>query len=120
VLRQTKLPGLKLGLYQVIVPDGKGRPSDAFERRMEGYCEAGRQGMYDHLDVICPVLYQRFGARDATPETLRRWIAAATTCRGLGRPVHLDTSEHDYAGGQDINYSGWESPKGHRLSLLGR
>jgi hypothetical protein len=78
VLRRTGFPGLRLGLYQVIVPDGKGRPSDAFERRMRGYIEAGRQGMYDQLDFICPVLYQRFGSDDAKPETVRKWIAAAS------------------------------------------
>lgn len=77
-LRRTGLPGLKLGLYQVIVPDGKGRPSEGFLERMGGYVAAGRQGMYDQLDFICPVLYQRFGANDARPETLRRWISAAT------------------------------------------
>jgi hypothetical protein len=65
-------------MYQVIVPDGRGRSSDEFERRMCGYLEAGRQGMYDELDFICPVLYQRFGADDATPATLRRWVTAAT------------------------------------------
>jgi hypothetical protein len=78
VLRQTKRPGLKLGLYQVIVPDGKGRSSPEFEQRMRGYREAGEQGMYDQLDFICPVLYQRFGSNDATPETLRKWISAAS------------------------------------------
>ena len=78
VLRRTMLPGLRLGLYQVIVPDEKGRPSEGYEQRMRGYIEAGRQGMYDQLDFICPVLYQRFGPEDATPETLRRWIAAST------------------------------------------
>jgi hypothetical protein len=78
VLRRTELPGLRLGMYQVIVPDGKGRASDEFERRMSGYLEAGRRGMYDQLDFICPVLYQRFGSDDAKPETLRRWITAAT------------------------------------------
>jgi hypothetical protein len=78
VLRRTKLPGLRLGLYQVVVPDGKGRPSAEFERRMTGYREAGSLGMYDQLDFICPVLYQRFGPDDAGPETLRRWSSAAT------------------------------------------
>ena len=77
VFRETGLPGLRLGLYQVIVPDGKGRPSDVFQRRMCGYIEAGQQGMYDQLDFICPVLYQRFGPDDAKPDTLRKWIAAA-------------------------------------------
>jgi len=78
VLRRRGLPGLRLGLYQVIVPDGKGRSSEAFERRMGGYMEAGRQGMYDQLDFICPVLYQRFGPDDAKPETVRKWVAAAS------------------------------------------
>jgi hypothetical protein len=34
--------------------------------------------MYDQLDFICPVLYQRFGSDDAKPTTLRRWLDAAT------------------------------------------
>jgi hypothetical protein len=77
-LRKSKRPGLKLGLYQVIVPDGKGLKSEEFRRRMCGYVEAGEQGMYDQLDFICPVLYQRFDSDDAAPETLRRWLAAST------------------------------------------
>jgi hypothetical protein len=78
VLRETGCPGLRLGLYQVIVPDGRGKSTDGFEQRLRGYVAAGDQGMYDELDVICPVLYQRFGSKDATSETLRKWIAAAT------------------------------------------
>ena len=78
VFRQTRRSGLKLGLYQVIVPDGKGRSSPEFEQSMRGYREAGTQGMYDQLDFICPVLYQRFGSDDAGPETLRTWIDAAS------------------------------------------
>jgi hypothetical protein len=78
VLRRSEVPRLRLGLYQVIVPDGKGQSTDQFERRMCGYLEAGRQGMYDELDFICPVLYQRFGTDDAAPATLRNWVTAAT------------------------------------------
>ena len=77
VLRQTE-PGVRVGMYQVIVPDGRGRNSKGFQRRMAGYREAGRQGMYDELDFICPVLYQRFGLDDRDAATLRRWVAAAT------------------------------------------
>ncbi len=88
VLRQTKRPGLKLGLYQVIVPDGKGRSSAEFEQRMRGYLEAGEQGMYDQLDFICPVLYQRFGSDDARPETLRKWTDAASR-QGIERSLTL-------------------------------
>jgi hypothetical protein len=78
VLRRKGVPGVRLGMYQVIVPDGRGRFTDEFERSMCGYLEAGRQGMYDELDFICPVLYQRFGPDDTTPETLRAWVAAST------------------------------------------
>jgi hypothetical protein len=76
VLRETKHPGLKLGLYQVIVPDGKGH---SIEQRMSGYRAAGEQGMYDQLDFICPVLYQRFGADDTTPGRLRTWLDASSS-----------------------------------------
>lgn len=78
VLRRMKLSGVKLALYQVIVPEGKGRRTEEFEERIEGYEEAGRQGMYDQLDYICPVLYQRFGEDDATPERVAEWTGAAT------------------------------------------
>jgi hypothetical protein len=78
VLGETGLPGLRLGLYQVIVPDGRGRPSPEFRTRMDGYVAAGEQGMYDQLDVICPVLYQRYGPDDAAPSTLARWVAASS------------------------------------------
>ena len=78
VLRDTEVPGLRLGMYQVIVPDGRGESSEGFERRMCGYLEAGRQGMYDELDFICPVMYQRFGVDDTTPEMLHKWVTAAT------------------------------------------
>jgi hypothetical protein len=78
VLQATQEPGLRVGLYQVIVPDGRGETTKEFERRMCGYVEAGRQGMFDELDFICPVLYQRFGTDDTAPETLRKWVVAAT------------------------------------------
>jgi hypothetical protein len=77
-LRRRKLPGLELGLYQVVVPDGRGESSEEFEQRMRGYREAGVRGMYDDLDFICPVLYQRFGPLDAGAERLRQWLAAMT------------------------------------------
>jgi hypothetical protein len=76
VLRGTDPPGLRIGLYQVIVPDGRGVLSPGFARRLCGYMTAGRQGMYDELDFICPVLYQRFGPEDADTATLRERIAA--------------------------------------------
>jgi hypothetical protein len=87
-LRRRKLPGLRLGLYQVIVPDGRGEASEEFEQRMCGYREAGRRGMYDDLDFICPVLYQRFGPLDAGAKRLRQWLDAATR-QALDRSLTL-------------------------------
>jgi hypothetical protein len=75
---RSELRRTKLGLYQVIVPDAKGRHSPEFRQRLRGYVAAGEQGMYDQLDFLCPVLYQRFAADDAKPETLRKWLAAST------------------------------------------
>jgi hypothetical protein len=34
--------------------------------------------MYDELDFICPVLYQRFGPDDTDSTTLPKWVAAST------------------------------------------
>jgi hypothetical protein len=84
VLEDTGVPGLRLGLYQVIVPDPRGLCSEGFEQRMRGYLEAGRQGMYDRLDFIGPVLYQRFGRNDGDPEKLRDWYSAATRLAIIG------------------------------------
>jgi hypothetical protein len=93
VLQGTQ-PGVRIGMYQVVVPDGKGRPFNGFERRMCGYLAAGRLGMYDELDFICPVLYQRFGSDDADPNRLRRWIAAATR-QGIYGSLALTRSNGD-------------------------
>jgi hypothetical protein len=98
VVRQREVSGVRLGLYQVIVPDGRGASSEGFEQRMRGYRTAGDRGMYDQLDFICPVLYQRFGPDDAAAVTLRRWITASTRqgieaslelTRRNGQPVPL-------------------------------
>ena len=78
VLQESDVPRLRLGLYQVIVPDGKGRDSPGFQQRMAGYRQAGCLGMYDELDFICPVLYHGFGVADADPATIRQWVARST------------------------------------------
>jgi hypothetical protein len=55
---------------------------------MGGYREAGRRGMYDDLDFICPVLYQRFGPLDAGATRLRQWLEAMTL-QGLDQSLNL-------------------------------
>ena len=86
LLQESHVPRLRLGLYQVIVPDGKGRDSRGFQRRMAGYRQAGCLGMYDELDFICPVLYHRFGVADTDPATVRQWVARSTRQAIEGSP----------------------------------
>jgi hypothetical protein len=92
VLLDRNLPDVKIGLYQIIVPDGRGRPTDAFAARMGGYDYAGRRGMYDELDYLCPVLYQRFGPGDGTDGEVRGWLDASTR-QGIDASLTLTRSD---------------------------
>src|SRR5262245_10379236 len=85
-------PSVRIGLYQVIVPDGRGRLTEDFAKRLCGYIAAGRLGMYDELDFICPVLYQRFGPDDPNSGSLGEWIAAATR-QGIDGSLALARSD---------------------------
>lgn len=76
---------VKFGLFQVIVPNGKGQDNDRFRQRMCGYKRAGELGMYDLVDYLVPVLYNGFGREDVKrpdgPYDLARlhgWIEQAT------------------------------------------
>ncbi len=73
---------LKLGLYGVVVPMGKGQENEEFQKRMKAYKRAGELGMYDLLDYLVPVLYNAFGPSDVhLPEDLTKlhgWIEKAT------------------------------------------
>ena len=91
VLLDKQLPEVRLGMYQIIVPDGRGRFTDGFRTRMSGYCYAGTRGMYDDLDYVCPVLYQRFGPDDGTEEEIQGWIDAATH-QGIDSSLKLTRS----------------------------
>jgi hypothetical protein len=92
VLLANDAPEVKLGLYQVIRPDPKGQVTDAFRDSMYGYRHAGSRGMYDQLDYICPVLYQRFGPPNGTAEQVLRWFDDATR-QGIDSSLTLTRSD---------------------------
>jgi len=80
-----KWPTVKLGLYGVIVPMGKGQENDSFLKRMEAHKRAGELGMYDFVDYLVPVLYNGFGPSDVPlangdfdKTKLHNWIERAT------------------------------------------
>ncbi len=84
------LPKAKLGLYQVIAPDGQGRENiDAFSKRIAGYRQAGALGMYDLLDVLVPVLYARWGPDD--PDWINR--IEASTRQGIEASLTLTRTD---------------------------
>ena len=72
-------PTVKIGLYGVVVPDGKGQEDERFLQRMRGYKRARKLGMFDQVDYLVPVLYTRFGESDspADLEKLHSWIEAS-------------------------------------------
>jgi hypothetical protein len=104
VLRE-KWPTIKLGLYGVVVPDGKGEEDDEFQQRMRGYRRARELGMFDSVDYLVPVLYNRVGPSDVVlpsgdvdMDRLHRCIGRAThqaisnsqrLTRHNGRPIPL-------------------------------
>ncbi len=64
---------------------GKGQRNKEFQKRMRGYKRAGELGMYDSLDYLVPVLYNRFGKSDVPLPNddfdiakLHGWIKKAT------------------------------------------
>lgn len=68
---REEFPKAKLALYGIGMPDSRGRRTDpGYLRSMEGYHAAGRLGVYDKLDFVVPVLYQRFGPRDMAYDTI--------------------------------------------------
>jgi hypothetical protein len=59
-------PNAQLGLFGVTTPHPFGDATlDAQVTREGGFLAASAAGLYDDLDVLCPVIYQRFGRSDA-------------------------------------------------------
>ena len=75
-----KWPSVQIGLYGVVVPDGKGENDRRFDQRMRGYQRAGELGMYNFVDYLVPVLYTRFGIKDSprNKAKLHHWVALST------------------------------------------
>jgi len=72
---KATFPNAKLALYGTLNPDGRGRADDAtYRRRLAALTRAGREGLYDNLDYLVPVLYVRFGCDDQVNGPCdRRW-----------------------------------------------
>jgi hypothetical protein len=73
-------PNAKLALYGTINPDARGRAEDpVYLKRLAALVAAGKQGMFDKLDYLVPVLYVRFGPTDAHWLTLTAYTKLGVT-----------------------------------------
>ena len=58
-------PNAQLGLFGVTTPHPFGDATlESQVSRQNGFLAASAAGLYDDLDVLCPVIYQRFGPSD--------------------------------------------------------
>ncbi|MDP7030210.1 MAG: hypothetical protein QF733_08320 [Phycisphaerales bacterium] len=68
------LPNARLGLFGVTTPHPFGNPLlEAQIVRQDGFEAAGAAGLYDELDVVCPVIYQRYGPSDSRHHLLEQY-----------------------------------------------
>lgn len=71
------LPNCKLGIYGFPTPHPHGKvDSDSEQRRILGYEMAAARGVFDQIDVIVPVIYQRFGPSDSYYSRMASYTAA--------------------------------------------
>lgn len=76
-IARSRFPYAALSMYGVIVGDSRGRTTDRLVRSMEGYRTMAAGGVFDELDYITPVLYQRFGVDDPYFDTIDAYTEAA-------------------------------------------
>jgi hypothetical protein len=89
------LPNARLGLYGVTTPHPFGDASLASQiTRQGGFLAASAAGLYDELDVLCPVVYQRFGPNDARYEDMESYTQLGVDSASLERHQPRDHANH--------------------------
>ncbi len=94
-IARAMLPKAKLSLYGVVVGDSRGLvENEGFKTSMKGYQRAAELGMFDTLDYLTPVIYQRWGPDDRNYKTLEEYTrqtvkASATVRRKDGSAIPL-------------------------------
>jgi len=65
IMREQLPPNARIGIFGVIATAGNPDPTAvSFTDMMAGFEAASDRGMFDQIDVICPILYHRFGIDD--------------------------------------------------------
>jgi hypothetical protein len=79
-------PNAQLGLFGVTTPHPFGNAAiEAQITRQSGFLAASAAGLYDDLDVLCPVIYQRFGRSDARHYSIEPYTQLGIDSAGLLR-----------------------------------
>jgi hypothetical protein len=88
-------PNARLGVYGTLVPDGTGEVGNAtYLARLAALIEAGREGLYDELDYLVPVLYVRFGCDEVNGPCDSGWgTTAPYTQQGVEGSMQLRRSD---------------------------
>jgi len=105
-IAREEMPYARLGMYGVIVPHSFGALGQSEIDKIRGYQEAGDFGLYDQLDFLGNVLYQRFGPTDVKYGSMREMTMHGystsqeiTRSDGTGIPVLPMLSFTIYNGG---------------------
>jgi hypothetical protein len=117
------LPESKLSLYGIINADAKGDYDELFMSRLRSLQQLGRQGVFDSLDYITPVVYIRFGESDKKAEPtweamVRQGVEASTLIRksnGDLIPQAVINSPYIYNGGAASHYEVVPPEKNRRI-----
>ncbi len=73
-IAREALPKARLSLYGVVVGNSRGLvENEGFKTSMKGYQRAAELGMFDALDYLVPVIYQRWGPDDRIYKTLEEY-----------------------------------------------
>lgn len=117
-------PYAKLSLYGIIIPDGRGWITSGWEDKMYGYQRMGELGAFDEIDLLCPVLYQRFGPNDTHGDKVGdmtrqaiEWSQNLTNSHGDTIPLSPVLGFKIYNGGS-VDNGDWVRPEELRKQAL--
>jgi len=83
---REQFPNARLGLFGMTTPHPFGDATlESQVSRQNGFLAASAAGLYDDLDVLCPVIYQRFGPNDVQHHSIESYTQLGVDSTALLR-----------------------------------
>ena len=83
---REQFPNARLGLFGMTTPHPFGDATlESQVSRQNGFLAASAAGLYDDLDVLCPVIYQRFGPSDTQHHSIESYTQLGVDSTALLR-----------------------------------